>query len=98
MTLTPEEREEAFPTHIDLGKSGKGKVTYPTVFIEDVPGLEQLPEKGCALLEYVRHDDGSIELRRFCLAENSDESDEYSTNDLSAAMDKGVEEPEEDDE
>ncbi len=88
--LTPEEREEAFPIHIELGKTGKGKVTYPVVFI-DAPGLEQLPEKGCALVEYVRHEDGSIEMRRFCLAENSDEG-EYSTNDLSAAMDDGLNE------
>lgn len=89
MMLTPKEREEAFSIHIDLGKTAKGKVTYPLAFIESVPGLDQMPEKGCALVEYVRHEDGSFELRRFCLAENSDEGGEYGEEDLGSALGDG---------
>ncbi len=67
--LSAEEREDAFPIHIELGqktkdlrmpmeassdKKGKSKMVFPKVYIASVPGLEKLPAKGCMLVEFVR--------------------------------------------
>ncbi len=67
-SLSDKEREQAFPVHIELGtkgsdypmpaspsgKKGKPKMHYPTVYIDSVPGLENLPEEGCMLVDYRR--------------------------------------------
>ncbi len=91
--LSAEEREEAFPVHIELGrkakdlgmdgKSGKAKMVYPKVYLEAVPGLEQLPAKGCMLVEFVRDElrigkdsaGATIELHTICLMESEAEGD-----------------------
>lgn len=70
MPLTEKEREKAFPVHIDLGRKmagpetamagnssrseAKSKPYYPTLYLEGVKGLEQLPAEGCILIEFKR--------------------------------------------
>ncbi len=92
--LSAEEREEAFPVHIELGrkangmdlpdgKKGKSKMVYPKVYIDAVPGIEQLPAKGCMLVEFVRDElrigkdsaGATIELHTICLMESEAEGD-----------------------
>lgn len=65
-SLSAKEREEAFPVHIELGKTGgdmpvamvdkkeKSKKYFPTVYIDAIPGLEKLPKEGCMLVEFKR--------------------------------------------
>lgn len=109
MHLTESQREKAFPIHLELGRSlnetvspapekpkkGKGKKYYPTLFIDSVAGLEQLPEEGCILIDYKRRSmtvsqrDGKatcsveLEIRTLCLP------DEYEdTNDAEELVDE----------
>lgn len=93
------EREKAFPIHIDLGskapelslavnKPAKTKKVYPMLFIHGVEDLDQLPEKGCALIEFRRkristNQDGDeepkhsveLEVRAMCLQDEEDSDD-----------------------
>jgi hypothetical protein len=103
--MSDKEREEAFPIHIPLGRKadlpmgggkGKGKLHYPMVYVDAIPGLEQLPKEGCMLVEFRRkrlsieeNGDGEstagvgLELRVFCLPENFPED---AADDLDAAL------------
>lgn len=67
MHMTESQREKAFPIHIELGKSTdmptavpapvdekKPEKYYPTLYIDNIAGLEQLPEEGCILIDYKR--------------------------------------------
>ena len=74
--MTESEREKEFPIHIELGKSadmgdfpmagksdskGKKKKFYPTLYVSDVEGLEDIPEEGCILIAFKRR---SINVRK----------------------------------
>ena len=74
--MTESEREKEFPIHIELGKSadmgdfpmtgksdskGKKKKFYPTLYVSDVEGLEDIPEEGCILIDFKRR---SINVRK----------------------------------
>lgn len=79
--LNEKEREAAFPVHIDLGHKApemavpgdskrsdtKERVYYPTLYIEGVKGLEQLPKEGCILIEFRR--------KRLSIEEREDEQE-----------------------
>lgn len=65
--MTEEQREKAFPIHIELGdeateleltskgpKKGKKRMVYPALYIANVEGLEQIPEEGCMLVDFKR--------------------------------------------
>lgn len=98
--MNESQREKAFPIHIELGKRPNStspiqvrdempspKKYYPTLFISDVEGLEQLPEKGCILIDYkrrslsIREEGGKtsasveLEIRTMCLPEEYGEED-----------------------
>lgn len=88
-----------FPVHIDLGKTpddtdmpmpvsaGKNKAPkkyYPTLYLRDISGLEDLPKDGWALIHFHRSDlslrtpsDGEegasaeLQVKELCLPENS---------------------------
>lgn len=112
MNLSEKQREAAFPVHIDLGKKevgmnatnpgspsgkkGKPRTYYPTVYIDSVPGLGQLPKEGCILIKYRRtrlsiDEDASgeettgatIEIHALCLPENMAE---YAMDDLESVL------------
>jgi len=112
--MTDAQRSAAFPVHIELGKKetnlpvspsgkkGKPKMYYPTTYIENVPGLENLPEEGCMLVHYRRTrltietpEDGkdsagaTLELRRLCLEKDmgAEYDGEDEPKDLASAMD-----------
>lgn len=66
--MTEEQREKAFPIHIELGnemssigfdgkKSGKPQKStiYPTAYISGVEGLEKIPDEGCMLVHFKRN-------------------------------------------
>lgn len=97
--MNESQREKAFPIHIELGrtmgvpvpdeatsKPSKEKF-YPTIFVSDVEGLEQLPKEGCILIDYkrrslsVREENGKVtasvelEIRTMCLPEEYGEED-----------------------
>jgi hypothetical protein len=104
--MNEKQRERAFPIHVDLGKkmnetqpampmdAVKGtpekKKYYPTVYISDIPGLEDLPEEGCILVDYKRRSitinkrDGEatcsveLELRTICMPDDYDGSEDLS--------------------
>jgi len=74
--MTESEREKEFPVHIELGKTadmgdfpmpgksdskGKKKKFYPSLYISDVEGLEDIPEEGCLLIDFKRR---SINVRK----------------------------------
>jgi hypothetical protein len=108
--MTEKQREREFPIHVELGKKinndgimpaqagpnggSSKKKFYPTVYISDVAGLEDLPEKGCILVDYKRRSltinqrDGKttcsveLELRTICMPDDYDGS-----NDLSDIVD-----------
>lgn len=107
-SLTAKQREEAFPVHIELGKDGgdmampvpadavgkkgKSKKYFPTVYIDAIPGLEKLPKEGCMLVEFKRKElrigedsaGVTLELHTICLmSEEAEEDDAY---DLESAM------------
>lgn len=83
--LSDAEREKAFPVHIELGD------TPAELSISKVDGLDQLPDKGCALIEYTKEDDGeggvTLTINTVCLPEDGGgESDENESEDLPSAM------------
>lgn len=112
-SMSESEREKAFPIHIDLGrkesgmampampagaKKGKARTYYPTVYIDAIPGLEQLPKEGCMLVEFRRKrlsiEEGAdgedtagvtLEIRALCLPE---EMAEEAMDDLASALDR----------
>lgn len=88
------ERNDMFPNHIDLGREPpkdmpvpagertKEKKFYPRLYIDAVPGLEDLPKEGCILIEFKRkrltiEDDDKagveLEIRGLCLPESFEE-------------------------
>ena len=99
--MTEEQREKAFPIHIELGREmsnvdmfspsktkakGKKKMVYPSLFISDIEGLEEIPDEGCMLVHFKRRgmsinkDDknkttASVELqiKTICLQDEEDE-------------------------
>ena len=102
MNMSESDRQKAFPVHIDLGhkvgdtsmpmvvgmksKGAKPRMYYPRVYIDSLPGLEQLPKEGCMLVEFVRTKlsvntptEGKettgveLELRALCLPEDMEE-------------------------
>lgn len=99
--MTEEQRERAFPIHIELGresddieitpkgvKKGKKRTIYPTVYIADVDGLQNIPVEGCMLVDFKRrnlsvneNDKGDttasieLEIRTICLEEEEEDED-----------------------
>ncbi len=80
-------------------KKGKSRKYYPTVYIDNMPGLEALPKEGCMLVDFRRvrmnidtPTDGeptagvTLELRRLCLAEEADDAGDYAPDDLESAL------------
>lgn len=80
-------------------KKGKPRKYYPTVYIDNMPGLEALPKEGCMLVDFKRvrmnidtPTDGepttgvTLELRRLCLPEEADDAGEYAPDDLESAL------------
>lgn len=91
-----------FPNEIDLGrkepdgmavtapsvgKKGKARIFYPTLYIDSVPGLDQLPKEGCMMVRFRRTRlsleegrDGketagaTLEIRALCLPEGDGET------------------------
>ena len=120
--MTEEQREEAFPIHIELGRkmpkieevmearNDSGKI-YPTLYLSNVKGLEDLPEEGCMLVDFKRgsmtvhrNKDGKttcsveIECRTICLQdEDGDEDDIVDYLFKKQAKKKALEENTEDD-
>lgn len=86
MHLSDKQREEAFPIHIELGKKDGDRISYPVVELGDAKGLDRLPEEGCALVHFKKSEDGSLEMHRICLAEDSGD-DDYGPKTLASAMD-----------
>jgi len=82
------------------GEKGKERKFYPTVYIDSMPGLEQLPKEGCMLVEFRRkrlsieeNSDGedttgvTLELRSICLPEGGgSEDDDEDSSDMETAM------------
>lgn len=92
--MTEHEREKAFPIHVELGKrvtetampetvsNVSSKKYYPTLFINEIDGLEGLPKEGCILLDYklrsktVRQSEGKttcsveLECRTICMPDD----------------------------
>lgn len=65
--MTEEQREKAFPVHIELGheaegiemsskgiKKGKKRTIYPSLYIGGVDGIDEIPEEGCMLVHFKR--------------------------------------------
>lgn len=99
--MTEEQRERAFPIHIEVGresddieittkgvKKGKKRMVYPTLYIADVDGLQNIPAEGCMLVDFKRrnlsineNDQGEtkasveIEVRTICLQEEEEDTD-----------------------
>jgi len=86
----------AIPSEKSGGKKPKSQTYFPSVYIDAMPGLEQLPKEGCMLVEFRRkrltiEENGAgedtagvtLELRRICLA---DDSAEDAAQDLDAAL------------
>ena len=105
MSLSEKEREAEFPVHIELGtEPGKGnspmampenpkKKYYPTLYISGVKGLDQIPEEGCALIDFKRRSitvsdregekSGSVELEicTLCLQPEDEKSEDGGEHD-----------------
>jgi|DEB19_MinimDraft_2_1074335.scaffolds.fasta_scaffold00282_4 hypothetical protein len=125
--MTEQQREKAFPIHVELGRranegaipemsdgmanKSKNKKYYPTVYISDIAGLENLPEEGCILVDYKRRsltinqrDDKTtcsveLELRTICMPDDYDGSDDLSdiVDDLASKSARKKDSDEEDD-
>ena len=88
----------------------KSKLYYPTLYIEGVKGLEQLPEEGCILVEFKRtrlsieDRDGkpttgaTLEIHSLCLPEDFPEMAEDDLEGLLKRADPARERDEEDEE
>lgn len=100
--MTESQREKAFPIHIELGKNlddtvpqavvetkPEKKKYYPTVYIDNIPGLEKLPEEGCILIDYKRRSmtinkrkgkkptcSVELEIHTICMPEDYEETDD----------------------
>jgi len=84
------------------GKKSKPRTYYPTVYIDSMPGLEQLPKEGCMLVEFRRkrlsieeNIEGdetagvTLELRALCLPEDGggmSDNDSEGASDMETAM------------
>lgn len=79
------------------GKRGKPRKFYPTLYIEAVPGLEDLPKEGCIMVKYRRTrlsvetpEDGddkagvTLEIHRICMPKDMEEE---GRKDLASVMD-----------
>lgn len=99
--MTEEQRERAFPIHIELGekaddieitpkgvKKGKKRVVYPTLYIANVDGLQNIPAEGCMLVDFKRRNlsvnensngettaSVELEIRTICLEEEEEDED-----------------------
>jgi hypothetical protein len=88
------------------GKKPKSKLYYPTLYVEGVKGLEQLPEEGCILVEFrrkrlsIEERDGEktsgveLEIHSLCLPEDLPE---IAADDLESVMKKAMDRDEEED-
>lgn len=108
---------DEFPIHIDLGKMpdesgpevaspGKGKKRkpyYPSLYISNIKGLEDLPKDGCALIEFHRGnvsvntpDDGEpsssveLQIKTLCLMEPSGDGEDMKSAMAKFAKGEGV--------
>lgn len=91
-SLTADEREKAFPIHIEMGDS-TANFTVPKV-----PGIDQLPDSGCALVEFKRSDDDNgdivLMISTICLPKSQDDAEEADEpRDLEDALMKGGPKP-----
>ena len=95
---------DAIPSKKKGEKGGKAKERkfYPTVYIDSMPGLEQLPKEGCMLVEFRRkrlsieeNIEGdetagvTLELRAICLPEDGggmSDNDSEGASDMETAM------------
>jgi len=90
------------------GTNGKSRKIYPTLYIDAVPGLEDLPKEGCMMVKFRRTrmsietpEDGdekagvTLEIRRLCLPEDMEGDGE---KDLASVMDGKMDDDESEDE
>ena len=120
--MTEHEREKEFPIHVELGKKfndslpgmlmkNSKKEHYPTLYIGDVEGLENLPEEGCILVDFKRRSlsihkrEGKnptcsveLEIRTICMPEEYEENAEDLVDELVKKAYKHDAEEEEDEE
>ncbi len=106
-----------FPNHIDLGKTpdetdmpvaplGKNKAPkkyYPTLYLRDIAGLENLPKDGWALIHFHRSDlslrtpadgeDGAsaeLQVKELCLPDEQDAGEDIGSAIAKALKGNGV--------
>lgn len=73
--LSEEERGRMFPVHVEMDEES------PVLDLGERGSLVNVPERGCALVDFERNEDGTLSIKTVCF-EGGGESDEKSDGDL----------------
>lgn len=67
--MSEEEREAAFPVHIEMDENG------PVIDLGERAKMVNIPQEGCALVDFVRDEDGNLRIKTVCFEGDPDSED-----------------------
>lgn len=75
-------REKDFPIHVEMGDEG------PVLDLGERMTSLNLPDSGCVLVDFVKNEDGTLQVKTVCLPAESDAEYEEEPRDLNEAFDR----------